>query len=109
MVFRQLVSKRHYFRKSEISQAKIRKIGNLSPYCRMAARRGENQSGPQPGSFILPARAMGSGRFARPSRRLGPQPLDLAPRQRDADLADPLKPYPVNRLGVEARQVDQRR
>jgi hypothetical protein len=31
MVFRQRESKRHYFRKSEISQAKIRKIGNSSP------------------------------------------------------------------------------
>src|SRR5438045_8535975 len=39
--------------------------------------------------------------------RLGTQAPDLAARQRDADLADPIQLYPVDRLGVKAVEVDQ--
>src|SRR5260370_38740766 len=46
-------------------------------------------------------------RLAGPGGGFGPQTLDLAPRQGDADLPDPLQLHPVDRLGVEAREVDQ--
>jgi hypothetical protein len=46
------------------------------------------------------------GSLARPRRGLGPQPLDLTPWQGDTDLADPFQLHSVDRLGVEAREVD---
>src|ERR1700677_1240125 len=44
--------------------------------------------------------------LARSRRGPGPQSLDLAPWQGDADLADPFQPDPVDRLGVETGEVD---
>src|SRR5271156_4567157 len=46
---------------------------------------------------------------AGPGRGPGPQPLDLAPRQGDADLADPFQLDAGDRLGVEAREIDDGR
>src|ERR1700681_976102 len=48
------------------------------------------------------------GRLARPRQRLVAQALDLASRQSDADLADPFELYAADRLGIEAREIDQR-
>src|SRR5947209_9930353 len=48
-------------------------------------------------------------RLARPGGRLGPQTLDLAPRQRHADFTDPFQLHSADWLGIEAGQVDQRR
>src|SRR5277367_4496300 len=43
---------------------------------------------------------------ARARRRPGAQPLDLASRQGDADFPDPFQLDACDRLGVEAREVD---
>jgi hypothetical protein len=51
---------------------------------------------------------MRPGTLARAGGGFGPQAFDLAPWQGDADLPDPFQLYPVDRLGVEAREVDQR-
>src|ERR1700688_4939212 len=64
---------------------------------------------PSPRSCPVPAREsrpapalfLASRRLARARRRLGAQPLDLAPRQGNADLPDPFQFYPNDRLGVE--------
>src|ERR1700682_5788065 len=48
------------------------------------------------------------GTLARAGGGFGPQAFDLAPWQGDADLPDPFQLHPVDRLGVEAREVDQR-
>src|ERR1700733_15516113 len=48
-------------------------------------------------------------RLAGPGARLGPQPIDLTPGQGDADLPDPFQLYPVDWLGIKARQVDHGR
>src|SRR6202051_977087 len=53
--------------------------------------------------------AMRLGRLACPARRLGPQTLNLAPGQGNADLADPFQLYTADRLGIETREVDLRR
>src|ERR1700676_3381623 len=59
----------------------------------------------EPSSFLW--RTPGLGGLAAPRRPLGTQPLDLAPWQGDADLADPFQFHPVDRLGVEAGEVDE--
>ena len=57
---------------------------------------------------ISPACAAGAlRRLAGSGGRLVAQALDLAPGQGDADLADPFQLHPVDRLGVEAREVDR--
>src|SRR5690348_9720755 len=55
------------------------------------------------------AAAMGPCRLARPRRRPGPQPFDLAPRQRDADFPDPFQLHSRDGLGVEAGEIDHGR
>src|SRR5215813_5966119 len=50
-------------------------------------------------SIRLPSALLG------PLGRLGAHALDLAAWQGDEDFADPLRLYPVDRLGVEADQV----
>src|SRR5882757_2666056 len=47
------------------------------------------------------------GRLARPRQRLVAQAFDLASRQSNADLADPFELYTADRLGIEAREIDQ--
>src|ERR1700726_4763889 len=49
-----------------------------------------------------------SRRLAQPRRGLGAQSVDLAPRQGNADLADPLQLHAVDRFGIETREVDER-
>src|SRR6266700_7389860 len=51
---------------------------------------------------------MRPGALARADSGLGPQAFDLAPRQGDADFSDPFQLHAVDRLGVKAREVDQR-
>src|SRR5882672_11209589 len=62
---------------------------------------------PKAVSFFLRPPAMRLCRLAGPDRGLGPQAIDLAPRQGNADLSDPFQLNPVDRLGVEAGEVDQ--
>src|SRR5262245_19183523 len=62
-------------------------------------------AGARPGSFFRAS--PGLGPLPRPGGRLGPHPLDLAPRQGDADLADPFQLYAIDWLGIEAREVDR--
>ena len=50
---------------------------------------------------------MRPGALARAGYGLGPQPLDLASWQGDADFPDSFQLHPVDGLGVEAREVDQ--
>src|ERR1700730_2639833 len=50
---------------------------------------------------------MRPGTLARAGGGFGPQAFDLAPWQGDADLSDPFQLHPDDRLGVEAREVDQ--
>ena len=57
--------------------------------------------------FLLRAPGMRLGGLACAGRGLAAQALDLAPGQGDADLPDPFQLHPVDRLGVEAREVDQ--
>src|ERR1700694_1913270 len=52
--------------------------------------------------------ALRPGTLARAGGGFGPQAFDLASWQGDADLSDPFQLHPVDRLGVEAREVDQR-
>src|SRR5580704_741477 len=63
------------------------------------SRMPDPDSSPRPRSFCRL-------RLAPAPRRLGPHPLDLGPRQGDADFADPFELDAVDRLGVEAREVD---
>src|SRR4051794_16288103 len=52
------------------------------------------------------AAAMGFSRLARPCCRFGPQTVDLAARQRDADFPDPFQLHSRDGLGVETGEVD---
>src|SRR5260370_172324 len=107
----EVLSRRNqYFRKSEISQAdnseNQKKRLPRETRARGPARIRRATLTSSRSSFLRCAPAMGLGRLACPGRGLGAQTLDLAPWQGNADLPDPFQFHPVDRLGVEAREVD---
>src|SRR5713101_1096272 len=107
-----LLGRSKYFGKSEISQVQNSENRN-NGFGQQDRARLEAGIARRAGSFrrlhfSRGGPGMRPGALARPARGLGPQPLDLASWQGDADLPDPFEFDPVDRLGVEAREVDQR-
>src|SRR6201995_118629 len=47
--------------------------------------------------------------LAGAGRGLCPQPCNLPARQGDADFADPVEFHPIDRLGIETREIDEAR
>src|ERR1700722_19484464 len=87
-----------YFRKSEVSQVQ----SSLNPKMTQDWSEGGANHGPPSFSdsvlFLCGLAGAACG--------FGPQPLDLAPGQRHADLSDPVQFHPHDRLGVEAGEID---
>src|SRR6266851_3301280 len=101
-----------YFGKSEVSQAQNSENQNngfdQQGGARLKAGITRRACSFRRLDFSRGSPGMRPGALTRPARGLGPQPLDLASWQGDADLSDPFEFDPVDRLGVEAREVDLR-
>src|SRR5258706_15661809 len=90
------------------SSSIIWKIGKQAPPPENPPGGGANHSAIRGHAlFFLGPPGMGFCRLACPAGGLGPQTLDLAPRQGDADFPAPFQLHPVDRLGVKAREVEQ--